>query len=225
MCARAAAIAAPSCCGSARNVTNGIRSWKSASRRRRIHRRKSKSGIDESHARTHASVHPLSTVPTNLQAPRRTSSAMALARTVVRVLLAVIGSAAIVALAFLLRFDAMGGALAGFDDEEFRKLARVDLVLAGERPLRDFTDGELRGVWPSLGDEYPALAQRLWGRNLLTHAALTCGTLAFCAALVFLLARHLARSWLVALLAALAVVGSYPHLYNYPKVLTLTVGI
>jgi hypothetical protein len=141
------------------------------------------------------------------------------------VVLAVIGSAAIAVFAFFLRFDAMGGALAGFDDEEFRKLARVDLVLAGERPLRDFTDGELRGVWPSLADEYPALAQRLWGRNLLTHAALTCGTLAFCAALVFLLARHLARSWLVALFAALAVVASYPHLYNYPKVLTLAVGI
>ena len=148
-----------------------------------------------------------------------------MARTVVRVVLAVTGSVAIAAFAFLLRFDAMGGALAGFDDEEFRKLARVDLVLAGERPLRDFTDGELRGVWPSLADEYPALAQRLWGRNLLTHAALTIGTLAFCAALVFLLARHLARSWLVALLAALAVVASYPHLYNYPKLLTLTVGI
>src|SRR5258705_5442817 len=205
MSARAAAIAAPSCFGRSLNAKNGIRSWKGASRRRRSHRRKSKSGIDESHAPTPASVQPLNTVPTTPQAPHRTRSAMALTRTVVRVVLAVIGSAAIAVVAFLIRFDAMGGALAGFDDEDFRKLARVDLVLAGERPLRDFTDGELRGVWPSLADEYPALAQRLWGRNLLTHAALTCGTLAFFAALVFLLARHLARSWLVALLAAPAV--------------------
>src|SRR5258705_3834414 len=126
MSARAAAIAAPSCYGSARNATNGIRSWKSASRRRRIHRRKSKSGIDESHAPTHASVQPLNTVPTNPQAPHRTRSAMALTRTVVRVVLAVIGSASIPRGSFLIRFDANLGAPTGLDDVELPKHARDD---------------------------------------------------------------------------------------------------
>jgi hypothetical protein len=140
-------------------------------------------------------------------------------------LAAIVGAISVGLFAFFLRFNAMGGALGGFDDEEFNKLTRTDVILAGEQPLRDFTDGELRGVWPSLTYEYAAAAQRLWGRNLLTHAALTCGTLAMCAALLFLFVNELTRSWFVALAAALALVTSYPHLYNYTKVLTLTIGL
>ncbi len=146
-------------------------------------------------------------------------------RGLLRQLLAILGAMTVAVFAFLLRFNAMGGALNGFDDGEFNKLTRVDAILAGEQPLRDFTDGQLGGVWPSLTYEYAAAAQRLWGRNLLTHATLTCGTLAACAALMFLFVDRAARSWWLALAASLAVVTSCPHLYNYPKVLTLTVGL
>jgi hypothetical protein len=132
---------------------------------------------------------------------------------------------AIACLAFVFRFNALGGALAGFDNEEFNKLTRVNLILAGEQPIRDFNDGELRGIRPSLTYELPAWAQRRWGRNLLTHGVLTCGILAGCAAMVLLLARVLSRSLVVGLLAALAVMTSVPKLYNYPKVLTLTVAM
>lgn len=146
-------------------------------------------------------------------------------RSRVRVVAITVGALMIASLAFLIRFNTLGGALAGFDDEEFNKLTRADLILAGEQPLRDFTDGELRGVWPSLSYELPAFAQRLWGRNLLTHAALTCGLLAICAALVFLLAGAISGSWVVGTLAASGVIASYPHLYNYPKVMVITVAV
>ncbi len=136
--------------------------------------------------------------------------------------LAVVAAVLIAALAFLYRFNALGGALGGFDNDEFATLTRVDLVLAGQQPLRDFADGELRAVWPSLTYELPALAMRLWGRTLLVHAWLTLGALAACAAAVFLLARDLSRRWVVALLAAVVVIVSLPNAYNYPKVVVLT---
>jgi hypothetical protein len=126
--------------------------------------------------------------------------------------------------AFLYRFNALGGASGGFDNDEFQILTRVDLLLAGEQPLRDFADGELRAVWPSLSYELPALAQRLWGRNLLTHAYLTLGALALCAGIVFVFARHLSHSWVCAFLAAAVVIASGAKAYNYTKVLALTVA-
>jgi hypothetical protein len=138
--------------------------------------------------------------------------------------LAVLLALLLASFAFLYRFNALGGALGGFDNDEFQMLTRVDLLLAGEQPLRDFADGELRGVWPSLSYEVPALAQRLWGRNLLVHACLTLGLLAWCAGIVFLFARHLSRSWVCAVLAAAVVIVSGAKAYNYTKVLTLTVA-
>ena len=108
--------------------------------------------------------------------------------------LAVLLALLLASFAFLYRFNALGGALGGFDNDEFQMLTRVDLLLAGEQPLRDFADGELRAVWPSLSYEVPALVQRVWGRNLLVHAYLTLGALALCAGIVFVFARHLSRS-------------------------------
>ena len=127
--------------------------------------------------------------------------------------------------AFLYRFNALGGALGGFDNDEFQMLTRVDLVLAGEQPLRDFADGEMRGVWPSLSYEVPALTQRIWGRNLLVQAYLTLSVLSLCAGIVFVFGRQLSRSWVCALLAALVVIVSGAKAYNYTKVLTLTVAL
>jgi len=131
----------------------------------------------------------------------------------------------IATLAFVIRFNALGGSLGGFDNDEFFILTRADAMLDGEQPLRDFSDGELRAAWPSLSYQIPAWTQQVWGRNLLVYAWLVCGALAVCAAIVFLLARGIAGGWLVPLAAALAVIASYAKPYNYPKLLTLCVAI
>jgi len=132
---------------------------------------------------------------------------------------------AITAVAFLLRFNALGGSLGGFDDDEFVTLTHVDMVVSGQQPLRDFADNELRGVWPSLSFELPALAQRTWGRNLFVHACYTLGALALCAVMVFVLAGNLSRNWLVALLTAGVVILSWTVPYNYQKLFSMTLGI
>ena len=53
-------------------------------------------------------------------------------------------------IAFVFRFNTLGGALGGFDNDHFIYLIRTDMLLAGEQPLRDFVDAELRGAWPAL---------------------------------------------------------------------------
>jgi hypothetical protein len=127
--------------------------------------------------------------------------------------------------AFLYRFNALGGSLGGFDNDDFFVLTRADMVLDGQLPLRDFVDGELRGAWPSLSYAVPAWAQMIWGRNLFVIAALEVGALALAAAIVFLVARTLSRGWLIALLASAVVILSTTKLYNYPKVLSLAVAV
>jgi hypothetical protein len=139
--------------------------------------------------------------------------------------LAVLIALLLASFAFLYRFNALGGALGGFDNDEFQMLTRVDLILAGEQPLRDFADGEMRGVWPSLSYEVPAFVQRTWGRNLLVHAYMTLSVLSLCAGIVFVFARQLSRSWVCALLAAAMVIASGAKAYNYTKVLTLTIAL
>jgi len=139
--------------------------------------------------------------------------------------LAVLVALLVASFAFVYRFNALGGALGGFDNDEFQMLTRVDWVLAGEQPLRDFADGEMRGVWPSLSYEVPAFTQRIWGRNLLVQAYLTLPVLSLCAGIVFLFARHLSRSWVCAFVAAAVVIASGAKAYNYTKVLTLTVAL
>jgi hypothetical protein len=127
-------------------------------------------------------------------------------------------------LSFLFRFNTLGGSFGGFANDEFGVLTGVDMVLAGQQPLRDFAEPQLRGAWPSLTYEVPALAQRIWGRTLLVYACVTLGVLAACAAGVFLLAHRLSQSWVLAILAAGLVVVSMPRPYNYPKLLVLTVA-
>ena len=119
----------------------------------------------------------------------------------------------------------LGGSLGGFDNDHYDILMRSEMLLRGEQPLRDFVDVELRGAWPALSYAVPAWAQKIGGRNMLSEAYLTVGALAFSAALVFLLALDLSRRWLIALLVVLLVVATGPKLYNYTKVLTLTLGV
>jgi hypothetical protein len=115
--------------------------------------------------------------------------------------------------------------MGGFDDDEFVTLVRVDMALAGEQPGRDYADNELRGVWPSLAFELPAVVQRIWGHNLFVHASYTLGALALCTMLVLALADRLSRRWLVAVIAAVLVVLTWTVPYNYQKLLAMTLGI
>jgi hypothetical protein len=138
--------------------------------------------------------------------------------------LAVLVAAGLATFAFVYRFNALGGSLGGLHNDDFFVITRADMVLDGQRPLRDFVDAELRGAWPSLSYAVPAWAQMLWGRNLLVIVSLSLGVLSLCAGIGFLLARGLSQRWLVALPAGAAIVVSGASLYNHPKVLALTVG-
>jgi hypothetical protein len=128
------------------------------------------------------------------------------------------------ATAFAYRFNMLGGSFGGFDNDHFEHIMRSEMLLRGEQPLRDFMDISLRGAWPALSYAVPAWAQSIGGHNLLSEAYLTVGALALAAALVFLLALDLSRRWTIALLVAVLVIATGPKLYNYTKVLTLTMG-
>ena len=128
-------------------------------------------------------------------------------------------------LAFVIRFNALGGSMGGFDDDEFVTLVRVDMALNGQQPGRDFADNELRGVWPSLAFEGPAVVQRIWGRNLFVHACYTLTALGLCLVAVLVLADRLSRRWLVAVIAAVLVFLTWTVPYNYQKLFAMTLGI
>jgi len=130
----------------------------------------------------------------------------------------------IAAVAFLFRFNTLGGSLGGFDNDHFIYLIRTDMLLRGEQPLRDFVDAELRGAWPALTYAVSAWAQQIGGRTLLPEAYLTAGALAIGHALVFVLALALSKRWSIALLASAAAIATVPKLYNHPKVLALALG-
>jgi hypothetical protein len=141
-----------------------------------------------------------------------------------RALLAAVAASVLAALAFVLRFNALGGAIGGFDNDHFIYLARTDAMLDGAQPLRDFVDAELRGAWPALTYAVSAWAQQLGGRVLYSEALLTVGALAAAHAAVFVLALDLSRRWWVAALAAALTIATVPKLYNYPKILALVLG-
>jgi hypothetical protein len=127
--------------------------------------------------------------------------------------------------AFAFRFNSLSGSLGGFTNDQFVPLMRVEMLLRGEQPLRDFADAELRGAWPALSYEASAWAQRLGGRTLLPEAYLTVGALALAHALVFLLTLDITKRWSIAWLVTALCVVMAPRLYSYPKVLMLTFGV
>jgi hypothetical protein len=137
-----------------------------------------------------------------------------------------IAAAAFVALvAFVFRFNTLGGSLGGFDNDHFIYLIRTDMLLAGEQPLRDFADAELRGAWPALSYAVSAWAQQIGGRTLLPEAYLSAGALALASAIAFVLALQFSQHWWVAALASTVTIVMVPKLYNYPKVLMLALGV
>lgn len=121
---------------------------------------------------------------------------------------------------FLYRFNALGGSLGGFSNDEFGYLARARQIQAGDVPFRDFNDPG----W-FLTDYLSAAAQWLGGYNLRSQAVLTIGMLSVAAVLTFLLARRAAGSLLAALFAVAIHVALEPRHYNYPKLVLYAVAI
>ena len=120
----------------------------------------------------------------------------------------------------LYRFNTLGGALGGFDDDHFVPFAYALQVEAGEQPLRDFTGLGLQGAWPSLTYEVSAAGQRAFGRNLRSEAIVSIAGLAAGTVLTLVAAAFVAPAW-TAFAFTLLSVFTAPKLYNYPKVLLL----
>src|SRR5688572_24325149 len=123
---------------------------------------------------------------------------------------------------FLYRFNTLGGALGGFDNDHFLYMTLAKQVQAGEQPLRDFVDG-VHGAWPSLTYELSAGAQRLFGNNLRSEGWLTVAGVALGATVTFL-AGSMIAPWPWALSTALISALLSPKLYGYPKVLVIAVA-
>ena len=120
------------------------------------------------------------------------------------------------------RFNTLGGALGGFDNDHFLHLALAKQVEAGEQPLRDFLDG-VQGARPALTYELSALAQRVLGDNLRSEALLTVLGVAAAATVTFVAGTYVGP-WPVALVTAVLAALLSPKLYGYPKVLVLAVA-
>ena len=123
---------------------------------------------------------------------------------------------------FLYRFNTLGGAYGGFDNDHFLYLAVAKQVEAGEQPLRDFQDA-MHGGWPSLTYEFSAAAQHYLGDSLRSEALLTVTGVALGAAIGFVAGTALAP-WPSALVTSMLAAFLAPKLYGYPKVLVTAVA-
>jgi hypothetical protein len=134
-----------------------------------------------------------------------------------------VGVGAVVVFAFtsVYRFNTLGGAFAGFDNDHFLHFAYAKQVQAGERPLKDFDDLALQGAWPYPSYSVSATAQDVFGNTLRTEAVVTVGAVALAAATTFTAASLIAPIPLAAL-STMFTVFVAPTLYNYPKVLMLS---
>ena len=126
-------------------------------------------------------------------------------------------------LAFLYRFNALGGALGGFDGDHFIYYLGAKAVAHGERPLRDFADAGVMGAWPALTYELPALAQRILGETFFAEAVFSVGLLAFALALIARTAEELSGR-LSAVIVTVATLFASTKLYGYSKVLVFAVA-
>jgi hypothetical protein len=130
---------------------------------------------------------------------------------------------AIFVLAFLYRYNALGGALGGFDGDHFIYYLGATAVAHGERPLRDFADAGVMGAWPALTYELPGLAQRMIGETFLTEALLTVSLLALALAVAAATAGGIAGRG-AAFAAVTAMLFASTKLYGYSKVLVFAVA-
>jgi hypothetical protein len=126
-------------------------------------------------------------------------------------------------LAFLYRFNALGGALGGFDGDHFIYYLGAKAVAHGERPLRDFADAGVMGAWPALTYELPALAYRMLGETFFAEAIVVVSLLAFALALTARTAVELSGK-LGAVIVTVATLFASTKLYGYSKVLVFAVA-
>jgi hypothetical protein len=131
--------------------------------------------------------------------------------------------AVIFVLAFLYRFNTLGGALGGFDGDHFIYYLGAKAVAHGERPLRDFADAGVMGAWPALSYELPAIAQRILGENFFAEAVFSVGLLAVALAITARTAVELSGRP-GAMVVTLATLFASTKLYGYSKVLVFAVA-
>lgn len=123
---------------------------------------------------------------------------------------ALIIASIIVAIAtFLHRFTSLG-----FGNDHFVHLARAQAMLAGDLPIRDYTEeGVPLTVLLSAG------AQLLFGQSLLAEAVLTSLSFATAAGVTCWLTSRVTGSLLLGAGAAILQVLAYPRSYSHPKML------
>jgi hypothetical protein len=121
------------------------------------------------------------------------------------------------------QFNTLGGTFGGLKNDHFVPVAYAKQIQAGERVLQDFDGLGLQGAWPSLTYEFSAFAQEQFGNNLRTEALLCVSAVGLATAITFVAVSLVApMGWAFA--ATLMSVFVAPTLYNYPKVLTLSVA-
>ena len=129
------------------------------------------------------------------------------------------------ALTFVYRFNTLGGPLAGFDNDHFFQIVRADAMLDGELSLRDYSDAELRSLWPQLTYASSAIAMKTLGHSLRSEAILDAGMLALGAAATVWVAAAMSEALWPAAFATLLAVGLSPTLYNYPKIVLYALAV
>jgi hypothetical protein len=135
-----------------------------------------------------------------------------------RQILRALAALSIAALTFVYRFNTLGGPLAGFDNDHFFQIVRAEAMLDGELSLRDYSDAELRSIWPQLTYATSAAAMSVMGQTLRSEALLDVGMLAVGAAVLFWASAQVAHSITAATILTLLAIGLNPTLYNYPKI-------
>ena len=135
-----------------------------------------------------------------------------------RRILSALAALSIAALTFVYRFNTLGGPLAGFDNDHFFQIVRAEAMLDGELSLRDYSDAELRSIWPQLTYATSAAAMRILGRTLRSEAILGVGMLALGAAALLWACAAASQSIAVAAIMTLLAVALGPTLYNFPKI-------
>jgi hypothetical protein len=119
--------------------------------------------------------------------------------------LALVSGAAAFALLFL--------TLDSFPNDHYVHLARAQAMLAGDLPIRDYTE---EGV--PLTVALSALAQKALGPAPFAEFVLVLISFSAAAAVTFWAARQLTGSRVIGLLAALAQVVAFPRSYGHPKI-------
>jgi hypothetical protein len=108
--------------------------------------------------------------------------------------------------------------LSGFSNDHFVHLARAQAMLAGDLPIRDYTE---EGV--PLTVALSAAAQRLLGQSLFAEVVLVLTSLAIGAGVTCWLASRVTGSLWVGASAALLQILIYPRLYSHPKIFIYSV--